>query len=245
MLIQLGGDNHLTTRIAVLMYHAVTQRMLSPFDVNTSTFAAHLDAITTAVAREPSDVSVILTFDDGLISHYEKVLPELATRGMSGLFFLSPGLIGTPGFMEWEHVASLLEMGMTIGSHSVSHANLALLQHKEAFREMLESRIILEDRLGIEIADLALPGGFAPREVEQLATLAGYSRVFTSAPSLWDGHSMCVPRICLRETVNSAEVHQIIAGVRPQYMRQQQLKHAVRVVVGPRIYSKLHDLFRG
>ncbi|MGI6540811.1 MAG: polysaccharide deacetylase family protein [Bacillota bacterium] len=241
----MGGDNHLTNRIAVLMYHAVTQRPLSPFDVSTSTFTAHLDAICTAVTSKPSDVSIILTFDDGLISHYETVLPELATRGMSGLFFLSPGLIGTPGFMEWEHVASLLEMGMTIGSHSISHVNLALLDRDEALREMLESRIMLEDRLGIEIADLALPGGFAPRDVEQLATLTGYSRVFTSAPLLWDRYSMCVPRICLRETVNLAEVNQIIAGTRSQYVRQEQLKYAVRVVAGPRIYSKLHDLFRG
>jgi peptidoglycan/xylan/chitin deacetylase (PgdA/CDA1 family) len=43
--------------------------------------------------RSPPDDAVVLTFDDGLIDHYEYVLPELQTRGLWGLFFV-PGPIG-------------------------------------------------------------------------------------------------------------------------------------------------------
>lgn len=42
---------------------------------------------------EPPDDGVILTFDDGLVDHYEHVLPELRARGLWGLFFV-PGPLG-------------------------------------------------------------------------------------------------------------------------------------------------------
>jgi peptidoglycan/xylan/chitin deacetylase (PgdA/CDA1 family) len=42
--------------------------------------------------RPPPEDAVVLTFDDGLIDHYEHVLPELRARGLWGLFFV-PGPI--------------------------------------------------------------------------------------------------------------------------------------------------------
>lgn len=43
--------------------------------------------------RRPPEDAVILTFDDGLIDHYEHVLPELQARNLWGLFFI-PGPLG-------------------------------------------------------------------------------------------------------------------------------------------------------
>jgi hypothetical protein len=40
--------------------------------------------------------SVALTFDDGTADHLQ-VGEELAKRGMRGIFFVSPGMVGTPG----------------------------------------------------------------------------------------------------------------------------------------------------
>jgi len=41
--------------------------------------------------RPPSDDDLLLTFDDGLADHHEWVLPELRSRGLCGLFFVSTG----------------------------------------------------------------------------------------------------------------------------------------------------------
>lgn len=41
----------------------------------------------------PSEEATVLTFDDGLLDHYDWVLPELRERGLWGLFF-SPGPVG-------------------------------------------------------------------------------------------------------------------------------------------------------
>lgn len=233
-----------TIRTLVLMYHAIGADTLDSYAVSRSIFAAQLDAISETVARGSGDPHVVVTFDDGLISHYDIVLCELTMRDMLGLFFVPPGLIGKRGFLGWEHVRDLLQAGMVIGSHTVSHANLALIPGEEAFTEMVESKAILEDQLGINIHDIALPGGFAPREVERLAALAGYSRVFTSAPYTWNGHSMCVPRVCMRECVSPAELQKLITDGSSHYVRRERLKYAIRTVVGQKLYAKLYGMLR-
>ncbi len=231
--------------IAVLMYHSIVPEVSDRFGVSRASFQAQLDAIAAVTGEGSGDTRVMITFDDGLISHYDMVVPELSTRRISGLFFVSPGLIGTPGFLGWEHLRDLAAMGMTIGSHTVTHVNLALITEEQAFDEMFESRVTLEDRLGIAIRDLALPGGFAPRRVRRQAAMAGYSRVFTSQPQLWNGHSMCVPRICMRGGIDQVEIRRIIAGGKSNYLRRERLKYSVRMAIGPRLYARLYDALYG
>ena len=50
-----------------------------------------VDALEAAIdgARPLPDNAAMLTFDDGFVDHYEAVFPELAARGLSGVFFLS------------------------------------------------------------------------------------------------------------------------------------------------------------
>ncbi len=231
--------------IAVLMYHSIVPEVSDRFSVSRASFRAQLDVIAAAIGEDSGDTRVMITFDDGLISHYDTVLPELSTRKISGVFFASPGLIGRPGFLGWEHLHDLAAVGMIIGSHTVTHANLALITEEQAFAEMLESRVILEDRLGIAIRDLALPGGFAPRRVRQQAAMAGYSRVFTSQPWLWNGHSVCVPRICMRGGIDQVETRRIITGGKSNYLRRERLKYSVRMAIGPRLYARLYDALCG
>ena len=68
--------------------------------------------------------SALLTFDDGLIDHYETVFPQLAARGHRGIFFISPGsnspaprvlnvqkvqlLVATLGERLWDEVTAAL-----------------------------------------------------------------------------------------------------------------------------------------
>lgn len=134
--------------------------------------------------------------------------------------------------MKWDNATSLQERVTTTESYTVMHANLDTLTHEQAFNKMVEARIIWEDRLGSGTCDLALPGGFAPRRFERLARAARYTRVFTSVPLLWNGCSMCIPRICMRDAVRPTELEQIIAGGKPHYLRRQQHKYATRMVLG-------------
>lgn len=53
--------------------------------------------------------SVVLTFDDGLIDHYNYVLPELRRRGFWGIFYISSGpLVHKPLLLDVHKVHALL-----------------------------------------------------------------------------------------------------------------------------------------
>jgi peptidoglycan/xylan/chitin deacetylase (PgdA/CDA1 family) len=73
-------------------------------------------AATEGTGTLPDD-AVVLTFDDGLVDHYDHVLPELQARGLWGLFFV-PGPVGdTP--LSVHRVHALLG---TVGAAAVDEA---------------------------------------------------------------------------------------------------------------------------
>ena len=51
---------------------------------------------------------VILTFDDGLKDHYVYVLPELKSRGLSGVFYISTGIYQTGKILDVHRMHLLL-----------------------------------------------------------------------------------------------------------------------------------------
>jgi peptidoglycan/xylan/chitin deacetylase (PgdA/CDA1 family) len=80
--------------------------------------------------------------------------------------------------MSWDHVSELRRAGMEIGSHTVTHPNLAILDEQTARSELRDSRRELEDRLGEPIKAIAYPFGIpgvhvTPRVIG-LAREAGY-----------------------------------------------------------------------
>ena len=93
---------------------------------------------------------------------YENGLPMV---GMSGAFV-------SASWDEIERTAAL--PGVTIGSHSRTHANLAALIHAELVTELVESRRDLSARLPGTRPWLAYPYGRYSREVELASEHAGY-----------------------------------------------------------------------
>ena len=87
--------------------------------------------------------------------------------------------------MSWDDVKQLAAWGMTVGSHSLTHPNLALLP-PEALREELEgSRQVIAARTGSECRHVCYPYGACSDAVAAAARNAGYiSGVTTVAPGL-------------------------------------------------------------
>ena len=97
---------------------------------------------------------------------HENSLPMV---GMSGAFV-------SASWDEIERTAAL--PGVTIGSHSRTHANLAALIHAELVTELVESRRDLSARLPGTRPWLAYPYGRYSREVELACEHAGYEFAF-------------------------------------------------------------------
>jgi len=146
--------------------------------------------------------TVSITFDDGYEDNWSVVLPILSERGIKATFFLTTGFIdGQPTVAErfarerrtepglrplsWSQVRDLREAGMSVGSHTVTHRNLARLTETEVEAELSDSKNRLEEMLEMTVNSLAYPYGkprsHVTRAVAGIAATCGYRLAVTTS----------------------------------------------------------------
>ena len=121
--------------------------------------------------------TVVLTFDDGLVSDYEVAFRLLTESGMKAIFFLNTATLGQEGYLNWNQIVEMEQYGMSIQSHSRSHVDLTVLPTPALDAELSESKCRLEDRLGTRVDFLAAPRGLLDRRVVRRALALGYRAV--------------------------------------------------------------------
>lgn len=125
--------------------------------------------------------AVLLTFDDGFLSDYAHVYANYMEAGLIPGFmsFIPIDFVGAPGRMSWTMIAELFREGVAIGSHGMSHVDLTAASDRELDRELVLSKLMLEDRLGGMVRLFAFPYGRFSRRVWEAALRAGYTHLFT------------------------------------------------------------------
>ena len=88
----------------------------------------------------------------------------LAGRGVRGTFYVTCEPVNFP-VMTGGQMRSLRRMGMEVGSHTVTHAVLTHLDHRQALEELRTSKMRLEDRLGDPVTSFCYPKGEFNRRV--------------------------------------------------------------------------------
>ncbi len=88
---------------------------------------------------------VVLTFDDGPVSHASFVAPLLEKYGFGATFFVCefpPNFADKALYMSWEQMASLHTMGFEVGNHTISHRSVTRQTAEEFSRDLeaLESK---------------------------------------------------------------------------------------------------------
>ncbi len=66
-------------------------------------------------------------------------------------------LAGNGLMMTWEQARKLQRLGHCVGSHTLSHPNMAYIREDEARRELEESKRKLEEELGVEVRHFSYP----------------------------------------------------------------------------------------
>jgi peptidoglycan/xylan/chitin deacetylase (PgdA/CDA1 family) len=187
----------------ILAYHSIGTPEWGVNDVTPGDFERHLQiaaddgwsfATSAEVIAEPDKPQLALTFDDGMASVLANALPVLRHHGIPATVFVVtgwadgqvPGNYSRPVVLDWRGLSALQEGGMTLASHSVTHADFGRLESGQARRELEVSRERLHRVLGVETSEFAIPLGQS-RNWSPVAGLAaaeaGYTTVYAQCVS--------------------------------------------------------------
>lgn len=203
-----------------------------------------LDAITEK--KIPGDCkSVHLTFDDGHVSNFTNALPVLLDAGHKATFYVIAGNVDVdPNYLTTKQLREMSTQGMTIGSHSLTHPFLSLLDQAALRRELGDSKKRLEDCIGVAVNHFALPGGHYSPEVLQMAREVGYQTVASCEIGAvdCDRDGFLLPRLEIRRGLDLEGFSSTFdpATIR-KLARLESRKAALRRLLGLRNYSRLRS----
>jgi peptidoglycan/xylan/chitin deacetylase (PgdA/CDA1 family) len=149
--------------------------------------------------------SAVLTFDDGLASHYELAFPALLEQRLAATFFVTTALVDSPGYLTWSQLREMCAAGMTIGSHGHRHIDYTGLPTAAAQSELLRSRMELEDRLGTPATTFSAPYGFLNHALILAARNTGFRHICSSQPWLATPEAETISRLAIYCDTSLAE----------------------------------------
>jgi len=200
----------------VIYYHGVPARWSERFRRHMSFLAQHCNVV------KPSEIhgalpvnrpTVAITFDDGFVSVEETAVPILQELNLvAGLFIPSGNLDGHPKWRMPEdspdrgervmgpaQLRKLDTQGFEIGSHSLSHVELASLGDEQLQIELTRSKQVLKEVLGHEVRAISYPHGSCDERVRRTAEQSGYRFGFTIEPEPVDAScpSLLIGRVAV------------------------------------------------
>ena len=130
--------------------------------------------------------------------------------------------------MGRDELRQLMNAGVTIGAHTLSHPMLRWMSEELAFEEIRQSRVALQEALGTEIWALAFPFGdsdsVGPRE-SLLAKRAGFKCAFLNTEVPAEDDCFALPRVHVSAGMNLAEFEAHVSG----FYRSARAKYATAI----------------
>lgn len=244
-------------QVCILTGHRAVEQVMLPHDTRRATLRSLLDRWQSSVrfstdllAGSGDTVTFALTFDDGSADH-AWVGCFLAERGLRGVFFLTTGLLGTPGFLTWEQARELVTLGHEVGSHGAEHLAVRRLTEAQLRVQVHDSKARLEDELQAPVRYFAPPFGYGTPGLPAALTAAGYRGCRLTRWGLYRpgrGSPWQLPSIPLTDfTVTAGWLDRILSqGRMPVAMRAAWLGRAVlpeplRMVARRALRASAHD----
>jgi peptidoglycan/xylan/chitin deacetylase (PgdA/CDA1 family) len=168
--------------------------------------------------------AIVISADDGWKSVYTYMLPIVKKYNIPVTLFIYPQAISQgKNTMTWDELKQLQKTGLfDIQSHTYDHPNFkhekkrrsASEYEKYVKMQLVNSKKILEDKLGNTISFLAWPFGIYDSYLEQAAANAGYQMAFTiDARSANSGYKpMAQPRFMIIDQQSMKTFAAIVNG---------------------------------
>jgi peptidoglycan/xylan/chitin deacetylase (PgdA/CDA1 family) len=193
--------------VVVLLYHRV-RGFGGEIDLPATLFERQLafladqDRVLTldqALADDPAG-GVVVTVDDGYRDFHEVVLPLLVRYRVPAVLYLATGLVAgegpgpdDPEALTWSQLAEAVATGLvTVGSHTHGHVDLSRAAEQTCRDELVRSRDLIEDRLGVACRHFAYPWAVGSatsdrlvRELFDSAALAAWRTNRSGATDPW------------------------------------------------------------
>lgn len=192
--------------LRILMYHRVTDahprerlcvspqafaeqiRWLKGAGYQTMTFQQAVQWVE-GIGMRPQK-AVAITFDDGFEDNFTYACPELMRHGFTGAFFIPTDFVASDRAawavedrpMTWQQMNILISHGHEIGAHSASHRKLARLSPEEIHREVVDSKLLLDEHLDRPAQFFCYPAGSYTQEVVVTVKQAGFLGACTVRP---------------------------------------------------------------
>lgn len=222
-----------TIRIPVLMYHQIADipsgsssfiaglytsadeferqiAYLSKKNYTTVSSQEFLDILQTG--SNPSQKSIMLTFDDGTISHYTNAYRILKKYKMIGTFFV----VSHRTQISNNQLKEMTDNGMDIQSHTQTHPDLVKLNDLSIMQsELGGSKVELQARTGKSVIAIAYPGCVADSKAYGVAVANGYQLGFSCGKSVDHRYSKKFSLSRLHNPTTLEELKKILSGVYP------------------------------
>jgi peptidoglycan/xylan/chitin deacetylase (PgdA/CDA1 family) len=196
--------------VPILTYHSISQSANPKFKqltVAPALFTAQIDflyqhAYTPLNATQLIDAltgkstlperPVMLTFDDGFADFYQQALPILRHRNFTATLYIVTGFVGNMSkwlqrareperpMLNWQQIVEISSSGIECGAHTHSHPKLDALPLPVARNEIVRSKELLEDHLGLQVSSFAYPFGYHTAALRQLVQEAGFRSACTA-----------------------------------------------------------------
>ena len=126
------------------------------------------------------DRPVLITFDDGYEDNYTNAYPILKKYNLKATIFVVTGFLSKrKGYLTWDQLREMEKNGITIESHTVTHAPLPELSDDRIREELVESKRQAETELGHPVEFIAYPTSMHDLHIVGIAKEAGYKGGFT------------------------------------------------------------------
>ncbi len=254
------GLDHLVTKFVagsvrptVLAYHEVIPGDATyRYALGCNDFEEHLQVAAPLQGGAAPQAALVLSFDDGHISNYVSALPLLEKYSCKAIFFVIVGQIGqSQDCMSWSQLRELVSLGHTVAAHGWSHRFLTECSSAELQLELVHSKEVLENGLGVSVESLSAPHGRWNRRVAAACAEGGYRRLYISTP--WTTQRFVegievVGRLMVIRSMDSARlVNWLTMGRAEAGMHRvlHGLKRSVRYTLGNRLYHRLWTRFAG
>lgn len=110
--------------------------------------------------NEDVEKYIAVSFDDGYENNYEYAFPVLQKYNVTATFYIIRNAIGNDGYMNEKQIAQMVDAGMRIGSHTMSHSDLTLIDESMYQRELAGSKMLLGQRFEKAIVEsISYPNG--------------------------------------------------------------------------------------